>query len=56
MREDLLHDPQALENGNFVEIDAADLGRVRTARHPARFGSTPVNPRPHAAPRLMKKG
>ena len=56
LREDLLTDPQALENGNFVEIDAADLGRVRTARHPAKFGSTPVNPRPHAAPRLTKKG
>ena len=54
LREDLLHDPQAQENGNFVEIDAADLGRVRTARHPARFSATPVNPRPHAAPRLRK--
>ena len=56
LREDLLTDPQAQENGNFIEIDAGDLGRVRTARHPARFGSTPVNPRPHAAPRLPKKG
>ena len=54
LREDLLHDPQAQENGNFVEIDAADLGRVRTARHPARFSATPVNPRPHAAPRLRR--
>ncbi|MFV0280299.1 MAG: CaiB/BaiF CoA transferase family protein [Rhodoblastus sp.] len=54
LREDLLADPQALSNGNFIEIDAADLGRVRTARHPARFGSTPVDPRPRAAPRLRK--
>ena len=54
LREDLLRDPQALENGNFVEIDAADIGRVRTARHPAKFGGTPVSPRPRPAPRLRK--
>lgn len=55
-REDLLDDPQVLENGGFIEIDAADLGRVRGARHPARFSETPVSPRPHPAPRLRSKG
>lgn len=54
LREDLLRDPQALENGNFVEIDAADIGRVRTARHPAKFGGTPVSPRPKPAPRMKR--
>lgn len=56
LREELLTDPQAMENGSFVEIDAGDLGRLRAARHPARFGATPVNPRPHAAPRLRGRG
>jgi crotonobetainyl-CoA:carnitine CoA-transferase CaiB-like acyl-CoA transferase len=54
-REDLLHDPQALHNGGFVEIDAADLGKIRGPRHPARFSATPVSPRPHPAPRMGKK-
>jgi len=54
-REDLLKDPQALALGGFIETDAGDIGRVRGPRHPARFGATPVSPRPHPAPR-MKKG
>lgn len=54
-REALLSDPQALHNGSFVEIDAADIGKVRGPRHPARFSATPVSPRPHPAPRLKKK-
>ena len=54
-RADLLHDPQVLHNGGLVEIDAGDLGKVRAPRHPARFGATPVSPRPHPAPRLKKK-
>jgi len=54
-REDLLHDPQAQHNGAFIEIDAADLGSVRGPRHPARFGATPVSPRPRPAPRLKRK-
>ena len=54
-REDLLHDPQALHNGGYLEIDAGDLGKVRGPRHPARFSATPVSPRPHPAPRMPKK-
>ncbi|MDE2361552.1 MAG: CoA transferase [Hyphomicrobiales bacterium] len=53
-REALLNDPQALHNGSYVAIDAGDLGHVRGPRHPARFSSTPVSPRPHPAPRLKK--
>lgn len=55
-REDLLSDPQALENGGFLEIESDGLGRVRGARHPARFSRTPVSPRPRPAPRLKPAG
>jgi crotonobetainyl-CoA:carnitine CoA-transferase CaiB-like acyl-CoA transferase len=54
-RQDLLRDPQVSANGGFIEIDAADLGRVRGTRHPAHFSATPVSPRPRAAPRLKRR-
>jgi crotonobetainyl-CoA:carnitine CoA-transferase CaiB-like acyl-CoA transferase len=54
LRADVLREPQALHNGSFVEIDAGSLGRVRGARHPARFSATPVAT-PKAAPRLAKR-
>lgn len=40
--EEVLTHPQVAHNGSIVEIDHGDLGRVRTARHPARFSQTPT--------------
>lgn len=48
-REDLLADAQVAHNGTLLEMSAGAAGRVRTARHPARFSATPVAP-PQAAP------
>jgi crotonobetainyl-CoA:carnitine CoA-transferase CaiB-like acyl-CoA transferase len=49
-REDLPTDPQIMHNETILEIDHADLGRVRQPRHPARFFGTPTaapGPAPH---------
>jgi crotonobetainyl-CoA:carnitine CoA-transferase CaiB-like acyl-CoA transferase len=43
-REDLLGDPQAQTNGTMVEIAGSSVGRLRAARHPARFSATPTSP------------
>jgi crotonobetainyl-CoA:carnitine CoA-transferase CaiB-like acyl-CoA transferase len=37
---DLPGDPQVVHNGAIATIDHGALGRVRVARHPARFGAT----------------
>lgn len=50
-RLDLLDDPQARHNETVVEIDGGKVGRMRTARHPARFSRTPIDP-PRRAPEL----
>lgn len=50
-REDLPTDPQIVHNETILEIDHADLGRVRQPRHPARFFGTPTQP-PGPAPHL----
>ena len=43
-------DPQVVHNGAIVEVDHGQLGRVRVARHPARFSRTPIaGPRPAAS-------
>lgn len=45
--DEVLSHPQVRHNGMVVEIEQGELGRVRTARHPARFSDTPVpSPRP----------
>ena len=50
-REDLLKDEQAAVNGTIVEIADDRLGRLRAARHPARFSETPTDA-PRRAPRF----
>ncbi len=40
--DEVLEHPQVRHNGTIAEIDHGELGRVRTARHPARFSATPV--------------
>lgn len=50
-REDLLSDEQAVVNGTIVEIADDRLGRLRAARHPARFSGTPTAA-PVRAPRF----
>ena len=50
-REDLLADEQAAVNGTIVEIADDRLGRLRAARHPARFSDTPTDA-PGRAPRF----
>ena len=42
-RADLLTDAQAIANGTIVEIDGGKIGRLRGARHPARFSDTPAD-------------
>jgi len=42
--DDVLDHPQVRHNGAIAEIDHGEIGRVRTARHPARFSGTPVAP------------
>ncbi len=52
---DVHADPQVVHNGSITEIDQAPVGRMRVARHPARFASTPAHaPRP--APALGEHG
>ncbi len=50
-RADLLSDAQAASNGTIIEIDGGRIGRLRAARHPARFSDTPVDA-PRRAPEL----
>ena len=50
-RGDLLTDAQAASNGTIIEIEGGRTGRMRTARHPARFSETPVD-MPRRAPEL----
>lgn len=50
-REDLIGDEQAAVNGTIVEIADDRLGRLRAARHPARFSDTPTDA-PGRAPRF----
>lgn len=52
---DVPGDPQVIHNGVIDEIDHGDAGRVRAARHPARFGGTPALA-PSPAPRLGEHG
>ncbi len=40
--DEVLTHPQVVHNGSIVELDQQGLGRVRTARHPARFSQTPT--------------
>ncbi len=43
-------DPQVVHNGIIATTDHGDIGRVRGARHPARFAASPaatVRPAPH---------
>ena len=49
-RKQMIDDPQTKANGTIIEIDAGTLGRVRAARHPAKFHGTPLGPA-RAAPR-----
>jgi crotonobetainyl-CoA:carnitine CoA-transferase CaiB-like acyl-CoA transferase len=51
-RAEVLEDPQVAHNGAVVEIDQGAIGRVRVARHPARFALTPAST-PSAAPELL---
>jgi crotonobetainyl-CoA:carnitine CoA-transferase CaiB-like acyl-CoA transferase len=45
--DEVLTHPQVRHNGTVVEIDQGEAGRVRTARHPARFSGTPTaEPKP----------
>lgn len=45
--DEVLTHPQIRHNETVTTIDHGDVGRVRTARHPARFSGTPIAlPRP----------
>jgi crotonobetainyl-CoA:carnitine CoA-transferase CaiB-like acyl-CoA transferase len=50
-RADLPGDPQIRHNETILEVDHADLGRIRQPRHPAKFSGTPVG-KPGLAPHL----
>ncbi len=51
-RAELLEDPQVAHNGCVIEVDQGPHGRVRIARHPARFARSPAVARPGPAPEL----
>jgi crotonobetainyl-CoA:carnitine CoA-transferase CaiB-like acyl-CoA transferase len=40
--DEVLDHPQVVHNGTIVEVAHEGLGRIRTARHPARFSRTPT--------------
>jgi crotonobetainyl-CoA:carnitine CoA-transferase CaiB-like acyl-CoA transferase len=47
---ELAHDQQALANGNVVDVDHPELGRVKIVANPTRFSQTvnpPISPAPH---------
>ena len=48
-------DPQVRHNAVIADHDHGDIGRVRAARHPARFGGSPAHP-PRPAPHLGEHG
>lgn len=49
--DELLTDPQIAHNGTIAIVDQGAAGRVRVARHPARFSATPLDPPRPAARR-----
>ena len=48
-------DPQVRHNAIIADHDHGDIGRVRAARHPARFAASPAHP-PRPAPHLGEHG